>query len=211
MDLIRSVSCLHAERRHLLGRVRDGEQRGRRFVHTCVGRLRREHHGDKQCEGIDVLEFALRGGIGGRQSLEDRLGSRLSRLPGLSTRHDGFIGTRGERAKRGTRLKRKLPCVTRQALCPHEASVSATPRRTNRRTGRNGMKSLRRTLMLAGALSAFACRLAQLGPPTTRSSSATLTTCRDLMPTSSAPPESSRSKWRSPILADRCLASRSRS
>ena len=52
-------------------------------------------------EGVDVFEFALRGGIGGGQALEDRLGPRRLRLPGLSSRHRRFIGARGGRAKRG--------------------------------------------------------------------------------------------------------------
>ncbi len=111
-------NLLHAERRHLLGRVGDGEQRGRCFVHARVGRLRRQHHGYKQCEGVDVFEFALRGGIGGGQALEYRLGSRRSRLPGLSTRHGRFIGARRGRAKRSTRLKRKLPCVAPPSIMP---------------------------------------------------------------------------------------------
>ena len=49
-----------AERQHLLRRVGHGKQRPRRLVDAGIGRLRRQHHGDQQREGVDVFEFALR-------------------------------------------------------------------------------------------------------------------------------------------------------
>ena len=52
--------ALLAERRHLLRRVGEREQRRRRLVDAGVGRLRRQHHRDQQRERIDVLQLALR-------------------------------------------------------------------------------------------------------------------------------------------------------
>ena len=91
---------LDAERRHLLGRVGDGEQRRRDLVDAGVGRLRRKHHRHQERERIDVFELALRRRIGCGQPLEDRLGPRRPRLPGLFSRHGRFIGARSRRAKR---------------------------------------------------------------------------------------------------------------
>ena len=54
------AELLLAQRQHLLRRVGDLEQRARRLVDADVGRLRRQHHGDQQREGVDVLELALR-------------------------------------------------------------------------------------------------------------------------------------------------------
>ena len=47
------ADLLLAERQHLLRRVGDREQRPRRLVDADVGRLRRQHHGDQQGEGVD--------------------------------------------------------------------------------------------------------------------------------------------------------------
>ena len=53
------ADLLLAQRHHLLRRVGDVKQRARRLVDAGVGRLRRQHHGDQQREGVPVLEFAL--------------------------------------------------------------------------------------------------------------------------------------------------------
>src|SRR5438477_8622464 len=50
------------ERHHLLRRVRELKQCGRRLVDAGVCRLRREDHGHEQCEG--ALELELAAGIG---------------------------------------------------------------------------------------------------------------------------------------------------
>ena len=67
-----------AERRHLGRRVGEREQRARRLVDADVGRLRRQHDGDEQGEGVDVFELALRLRVGRGEPLED-LGDALAR------------------------------------------------------------------------------------------------------------------------------------
>jgi hypothetical protein len=52
-----------AEREHLSRRVGDLKQRARRLVDAGVGRLRRQHHGDQQRVGVEMLQLALRLGI----------------------------------------------------------------------------------------------------------------------------------------------------
>ena len=64
------------------GRVGDLEQRARRLVDAGVGRLRRQHHGHQQREGIDVLQLALGLGVGRGKAPED-LGHPLRRRLGL--------------------------------------------------------------------------------------------------------------------------------
>ena len=59
-----------AELHHLLRCVGSGEQRGGRLVDTGVGGLRRQHHGDEQRVGIDVLKLGLRLRIGGLEASE---------------------------------------------------------------------------------------------------------------------------------------------
>ena len=51
--------ALFAERRHLGGRVGEREERGSRFVDPSIGRLRGQHDGDEQREGVFVTEFGL--------------------------------------------------------------------------------------------------------------------------------------------------------
>ena len=62
---------LLAEVEHLLRRVGDLEQCARRLVDPGIGGLRRQHHGDQQREGIDVLELAFRLRIGLAETAED--------------------------------------------------------------------------------------------------------------------------------------------
>ena len=74
-----------AERRHLLRRVGEREQRRRRLVDAGVGRLRRQHHRDQERERIDVLQLALRLRHRGLKAAERFLdlgrGPRLASLP----------------------------------------------------------------------------------------------------------------------------------
>ena len=56
---------------HLLRRVGDREELARRLVDADIGRLRREHDGDEQRVGVDVLELALGFRIGGLEAPED--------------------------------------------------------------------------------------------------------------------------------------------
>ena len=70
-----------AEREHLLRRIGDREQRARRAVDAGVGRLRRQHHRDQQRVGVEMLQFALRLGIGVAKAAEGLV--HLGRRPGL--------------------------------------------------------------------------------------------------------------------------------
>jgi hypothetical protein len=60
-----------AEGEHLVRRVGEREQPLRRLVDAGVGRLRREHDGDQQREGVDIVELALRLGPGLTKTAED--------------------------------------------------------------------------------------------------------------------------------------------
>jgi len=84
---------LFSQRQHLFWRARDLEQRGGRLVDAGVRRLRREHHRDQQRERTDVVEFAFRLGIGGRQSLEYDFGQRGQRLTRSLSLHMRSIKT----------------------------------------------------------------------------------------------------------------------
>ena len=72
---------LLAERQHLRRRVGDREQRTRRLVDAGVGRLRRQHHGDKQRVGVEMFELTLRLRIGFAKTAERLVD--LGRRPGL--------------------------------------------------------------------------------------------------------------------------------
>src|SRR5208282_5052180 len=111
-----------AERRHLLWRVGDREQGPRGLVDAGVRRLRRQHDRDQEREGVEVFELALRQGIGGGQSLEDRLGPRRPRLPRLFSRHRRFIGTRGRSAKTAL-AERILPGAAPPSMMATQARV----------------------------------------------------------------------------------------
>ena len=74
---------LLAKRRHFLPAYRRRRNSARVALLTAgVGRLRRQHHGHQQREGIDVLEFALRGRHRPPTSARRRLGQGRSLLPG---------------------------------------------------------------------------------------------------------------------------------
>ena len=97
-----------AERRHLLRRVGEREERRRRLVDAGVGRLRREHDGDEQGERVVVVEFALRLGLALGEAAEDfldvlrgmRAAARPARRAGLRRRPSSSVGSLREMATR---------------------------------------------------------------------------------------------------------------
>ena len=106
--------ALLAERDHLLRRVGEREQRGRRLVDAGIGRLRRQHHRHQQRERIDVLQFALRLRIGGLEAAERFLDlahwSRAWQRQASTACDCGLAGLRLARPLRGLR---RLLALTR--------------------------------------------------------------------------------------------------
>ena len=71
MVLMRSCTPSSPSASIFLGVSATLNRRARRLVDAGVGRLRRQHHGHQQREGIDVFQLALGLGVGGGKAPED--------------------------------------------------------------------------------------------------------------------------------------------
>ena len=116
MVLIRSRTLRFAERRHLLRRVGEREQRRRRLVDAGVGRLRRQHHRDQQRERIDVLQLAARLRHRGLEAAERLLDLGLARPAAASSPCSALRVGLGARLRR-LDLGGRRPCAA-FALAP---------------------------------------------------------------------------------------------
>ena len=99
----------HVRRRaDFLNRLRGG------LVDALVGRLRREDHGDQELEGIAVVQFGGRVGVGRAQALED--------FPAFTAVH-GLPGVRQALAGGATGSSRTAARCSRRALMRFLAAI----------------------------------------------------------------------------------------